>query len=261
MKLDSVFQLIGQNANEINAFFNNWHNHTELVRLETIRALRSAGHLSARFKHDNSNEFKCPLHGFFLVKPCGVLSCQYNIPLTDNHTQIQMAQECKNCLINCLDLSKNNRMSAHEAANILGIPISEINNANNTAVSKIRRAKIKENLERYQLPRYTFLTGHCVSCERYIQDELEMNLFPDLVIQSNSFGWCSPECKEKKPKWQFIIENEFGCFYLHALTVGFVLYKNVESLGGIFSLNKEILIRNKIFIQRNLDFINKYFLK
>jgi len=262
MKLNSVIQIVGKTTKEINNFFENWHQHTELIRLETIRSLRIAGHLSAKYKNENNTgDFKCPLYGFSLIRSCGLVSCQYNVQASDNPVQVQMAQECKNCLINCLDISKNNRMSAQETSNILGIPVSEINNLNNNAVSKIRRAKIKENLERYQIPRFTYFTGHCVNCETYIKDELEMNLHSDWVIQPNTYGWCSAECKEKKPKWQFLIENEFGCYYLHALTIGFILYKNIENLGGIFFLNKEILIRNKFAIQKNLEFINRFFSK
>jgi len=260
MKLNEILQLIGRSSSEINSFFDQWHGHTELVRLETIRALKSVGHLSAKYKSEYSNNFKCPMHGFLLIKPCGLLSCQFHLKTTSgNIMQSQMVVDCKNCLINCLDLSKNNRMSAQEAATILGLSVSEINNSNASAISKIRRAKIKEQIEKHQIPRFSYLVGHCVSCEQFIKDEIEMNLWPDLIIQPDTHGWCSAECKEKKPKWQFLIEKEFGCNYLHALTMGYVLYKNIENLGGIFFLNKEILTKNKTMIQRNLDFLKKYF--
>lgn len=260
MKLIPVLQIVGKTTKEINYFFENWHDHTELNRLETIRALRSLGHLSAKYKNETNNEFKCPLHGFNLIKPCSLHSCQYHIPtVINNPVQIQMANNCKNCLINCLDISKNNRLSANETANLLGVSVSEVNNNNASAISKIRKSKIKESLERFQIPRFEYLSGHCVACEQYIQDEIEMCLCPELIIQPSVHGWCSIECKEKKPKWQFNIEKEFNCNYLHALTVGFVLYKNIESLGGIFGLNKEIVLKLKSQILRNLDFLSKNF--
>ena len=260
MALNSIFKLIGDDIAKITEFFDNWYNHTELIRLETIRALRLSGHLSAKHQSNTSNEFRCPLFNFSLVRQCGLTSCQYYLPIQyGNHSQEQMIQKCKNCLINCLDQSKNNRMSAHETACLLGISVSEVNNNNSMAISKIKRTQIKEHLEKYQIPRFKYIEGHCVSCESYIQDELEMNLMPEFVIQANKFGWCSGECREKKPKWQFLIEKEFECYFLHALSVGFFLYKNIENLGSIFVINKEILIKNKIQIQRNLDFILRTF--
>jgi len=258
-KLDTTLDIVGCTTKEINSFFENWHEHTELTRLETIRALRVSGHLSTKYKSECCEDFKCPLFGFTLIKPCGLMTCQYHTPVTVNPVQVQLAHGCKNCLINCLDISKNNRMSAHEVANILGISVSEVNNSNANAVSKVRRQKIRENLEKFQLPRFKYLTGHCVFCEQYIQDELEMNLWPELTIQSTKYGWCSFECKEKKPKWQFAIEKEFGCNYLDALTVGYLLYNNIESLGGIFFINKEIISKLKYGIQKNFTFLKTTF--
>jgi len=262
MALDVIFKLIGDDISKINNFFENWYNHTELTRLETIRALRLTGHLSVKHKQiDAADEFRCPLFGFSLIRSCGLTSCQYHLAtsLHGNVQQEQMIQRCKNCVINCLDQSKNSRMSAHETACLLGISVSEVNNNNSTAISKIKRTQIKEQLEKYQIPRFKYLEGHCVNCERFIQDEIEMNLWPDLVIQPNKYGWCSNECRDKKPKWQFLIEKEFDCSYLHALTIGLFLYKNIESLGNIFALNKDILLKYKIPVQRNFDFIKRYF--
>ena len=153
MTLNAVFKLIGDDIEKINNFFENWHTHTELIRLETIRALRLSGHLSAKHKQENSNDFKCPLFEFALVRSCGLSSCQYHLTISSytSFQQEQMIQSCKSCLINCLDMSKNNRMSAHEAACLLGVSVSEVNNNNASAISKIKRTQIKENLEKYQI--------------------------------------------------------------------------------------------------------------
>ena len=260
MNLETILKITGNTINEINSFFAHWYEHTELARLETIRALKAVGHLSAKYKQESSENFKCPLHNFTLIKPCSLSSCQYHLStIQGNLVQQQLILECKNCLINCLDLSKNNRLSATEVSGVLGLTPSEINICNATAISKIRRAKIKEQIEKHQIPRFRYLKVHCVSCGLFIQDELEMNLYSDLIIQSDTHGWCSDECKDKKPKWQFVIEKEFECDYIHALSVGFMLYNNIENIGGIFSLNKEILQKNKNSIQKNLDFLKKTF--
>jgi hypothetical protein len=257
-KLVDIMKIVGSTPKEINLFFSRWHEHTELTRLDTIRSLRSVGNLSAKYKHEVSNEFKCPLFGFFLSKPCSVVSCQYHVkPTHNNPLQIQMAHDCRNCLINCLDISKNNRLSAQEVAGILGISVSEVNNCNAAAVSKIRRAKIRENLEKFQIPRFEHLNGHCVSCEQFMANELELNLWPELIIQPGIHGWCSFECREKKPRWQFLVEKEFGCNWLDALTVGYLLYSNIENLGNIFGVHKDIIQKHKDDIENTSKFIHK----
>jgi hypothetical protein len=260
MSLNTILQITGKTINEINSFFDHWYEHTELVRLETIRALKAVGHLSAKYKQEPSEVFKCPLNNFSLIKPCGLSSCQYHLSIIQgNLTQQQLILECKNCFINCLDLTKNNRLSATEISGVLGLIPSEINICNAVAISKIRRTKIREQIEKHQIPRFHYLNGHCVSCGLFIQDELEMNLYSDLIIHPDTHGWCSDECKDKKPKWQFVIEKEFECDYIHALSIGFMQYKNIENLGSIFSLNKEILQKNKNSIQKNLEFLKKTF--
>jgi hypothetical protein len=260
-KLDDVVKVVGSTPKEINLFFSSWQNHTELKRLDTIRSLRAIGQLSAKYKsNEMQEEFKCPLFGFSLSKPCTASSCQYHVkPTATNPLQVQMAHECRNCLINCLDTSKNNRLSAQEVAGILGISVSEVNNCNAAAVSKIRKAKIKESLEKFQIPRFEAFTGHCINCEQHIQDELDLNLWPELIIQSSMHGWCSFKCKEKKPRWQFLVEKEFGCNWLDALAVGVLLYSSIEGVGNIFGIHKDIIQKHKQEIQANFEFIHKTF--
>lgn len=258
--LETILNIIGKTITEINFFFDHWHEHTELTRLEAIRTLKATGHLSAKYKNEISENFKCPIHNFLLIKPCSITSCQYHLPTTQgNSTQQLLTLQCKNCLINCLDISKNNRLSSTEISGVLGLTPSEINICNAMAIAKIRQAKVKEQIERHQIPRFHYLNGHCVFCGLFIQDELEMNLYSDLIIQPDQHGWCSYECKDKKPKWQFLIEKEFECEYIHALSIGLMLYKSIENINTIFSLSKEILQKNKNQILKNLEFLKKTF--
>ena len=90
-KLDTTLDIVGCTTKEINSFFENWHEHTELTRLETIRALRVSGHLSTKYKSECCEDFKCPLFGFTLIKPCGLMTCQYHTPVTVNPVQVQLA--------------------------------------------------------------------------------------------------------------------------------------------------------------------------
>lgn len=254
--LNNITSIIGDDPQQINKYFENWHTHSDSDKLKLVRTLKGQGHLSAQFKVDQTHSFQCPLYNFSLIKPCAIKTCQYHIEVTDK--SVEAIAACKNCLINCIDLSKNNRMSAQEASILLGISVSEINTLSINVISKIRRSKIKEHIERYQIPRFKIIKGHCVACERYIQDELEMGIHPDLNIDG-SHGWCSPQCKELKPKWQFTIENEFGCHHMYALAAGLLLYKNMDNLHNIFSINKETVNKNKSTIHTSATEIKKYF--
>jgi hypothetical protein len=262
-KLDSVTKLIGECPKDINTFFENWSSHTENDRLEVIRALREVGHLSAKYKtNEMGEEFRCPIYNFTLVKLCSLTSCAYHISSKNaDTTQMEAIVACNGCLINCLDKAKNNRMSANETSVLLGTSVSEINSVNTSAVLKIKRTKIKEHLEKYQIPRYKYIKGHCVCCEQYIQDELDMNLWPDLIIEHGSYGWCSTVCKDHKPKWQFLIEKEFECQFLHAIGIALLLYKNLESLSNLFGINKDIIQKHKQEISESVIELKKFFIE
>lgn len=237
-------------SKEANKFFRHWHDLNEGERLQSIRDLRQVGSLSTRLLQNIEKGFKCPIHNFDLVRACKLSTCHYYIgpyqvgPYQNkcyNEDQVKAASICKNCVINCLDRTKNGRLSAQEVATLLGISISEVNNISTQTVAKVRRAAIKEAIEKFQVPKYRYLTGHCISCEISIIDELEMGLKPELVLVPYKHGWCSHRCKDTKPKWQFLIEREFTCYYLDALAIGYTVYKNIENLGHVFMVSNDIL--------------------
>ena len=238
---------------EINRFFSKWHDLKEVDRIQAIRDLRSVGELTAiNITKPAESSFACPMHGFTLTRSCSLTSCQYYIGQKrgtrfSSDAQAKAIAECKNCLINCLDQAKNSRLSAAEVAMLLGISLSEVNNTNSYAIAKVRRATIKETIEKYQINRYSFIPGHCVSCEVCITDELEMGVRPELTITPYRYGWCSGSCKDDKPKWQFSIEKEFGCFYLDALATGMEIY-SIDNLGIVFGVANDTIkeIKNEI---------------
>ena len=230
---------------EVNKFFSNWHDLNEAERLQAIRELRSIGNLSTRVLQNIETGFKCPLNNFDLIRACKLDSCHYYIgpkqAKSYSEDQAKAASVCKNCMINCLEKTKNNRLSALEVATLLGISISEVNNISTQTVAKVRRAAIKEALEKFQVPKYRYLTGHCINCEVSIIDELEMGLKPELVMVPYEYGWCSMRCKDSKPKWQFLIEREFSCHYMDALAIGYTVYKNIETLGHVYMVTNDVL--------------------
>jgi len=260
---NTLLKLIGKTPKEINEFFEKWLVHSEAERLNVVRSLRSHGILSAKYKTSEVVEgFKCPFHNFAIVKPCNLTSCAFYLPLKySDPSHVESVSACKNCLVNGINMAKNNRMSAQEAGTLLGLPISEINNLNSTAITKIKKAKIKEYIEKYQIPRYSYIYGHCIHCEIYIQDEIDMNLWPELIIEPGKYGWCSSSCRDKKPKWQFLIENEFGCSHYHALSIGLFIFKNFEALNSLFGVNKEVLLKNKSNVLEALDEVKRYFIE
>lgn len=244
---------------DVNDFFSRWHDLTEAERLETIRTLKTLGKLAiVPNRQPIETDFKCPLNSFTLARPCNLSSCQYYIgpkkaganskkrPKAEILEAQQIAAaECRNCLILCLDKSKNGRLSAQEVATVMGISVSEVNSINNNAIAKIRRATIKEQIERLQLPRFKYLRGFCVSCGMNIEDELELNVNPELSIVLDVYGWCSDACKADKPKWQFQIERSFMCDYLDVLAIGLKVHGNLETLGNIFGVPNEIIKEHK----------------
>ena len=263
MTLEPITALIGKTPKDINSFFDDWDTHTENERLGVIRVLREIGQLSAKYKtRETSESFKCPIYNFMLVKPCNLTSCSYHLPTKhSDQIQVEAVTQCNSCLINCVDKAKNNRMSANETSILLGLSISEINSTSTAAIAKIRKTKIKEHIEKYQIPRFKYLAGHCVTCEQYIQDEIDMNLWPELIIEPKKYGWCCSSCREEKPKWQFHIEKEFECNFLHAIAIGILIYKNLEPLGSIFNLNKEILQGYKTEVYQTVDEVKTYFIE
>jgi len=252
-----------KNPKDINAFFADWPLLSEAERLQTIRDLRTLGSLT---KIPNGTPidsgFACPINGFSLARPCNIDSCQYYLGprIVENKKRIPKVEiveaqaiasaESKNCLIMCLDKSKNSRLSAQEVATVMGISVSEVNTINNNAIAKIRRAKIKERIERLQVPRFKYLDGFCVACELNIEDELELNTHPELSIAAQQYGWCSEGCKQDKPKWQFQIERYFDCDYIDALAVGSSINPNYDTLGSIFGVNNDYLKEYKEAVQK-----------
>ena len=252
-----------KSSKEINAFFNKWHDLKESERLQAIRELRSAGELTAiniPKAAAPEDSFACPLHGFTLTRSCGLTSCQYYIGQKrgtrfSSDAQAKAIAECKNCLINCLDQAKNGRLSAAEVAMLLGISLSEVNNTNTQAIAKVRRATIKEAIEKFHINRYKYIQGHCVNCEVCILNELEMGVRADLTITPYQYGWCSLECKEEKPKWQFIIEKEFSCHYLDALAIGIEVY-NIDNLGVVFGVTNDTIKEIRPIIEEHHKKLN-----
>jgi len=248
---------------DINAFFAGWHLLSEAERLQTIRDLRTEGNLTIVPNGTPTDSgFACPINGFSLARPCNIDTCQYYIgpKIVENkkrtpkvellEAQAISSAESKNCLIMCLDRSKNSRLSAQEVATVMGISVSEVNTINNNAIAKIRRAKIKERIERLQLPRFKYLGGFCVACEMNIEDELDLNTRPELNVVVHEFGWCSEGCKQDKPKWQFQIERQFHCDFIDALAVGASIHTTYETLGNVFGVNNDYLKEYKGIVQK-----------
>ena len=215
---------------EVNSYFKDWSLLGDTDRLTTIKNLKERGRLQAS-SSSFSKDFTCPIHQFPLLKPCNLETCQYHISAATDDLH-----EHRNCLINRLDKSKGGKLSLQEIANVLGVPLPEVSDINEKAIVKIKKAFIKDKVEKLKIVRYKYLEGHCVSCGMNLADELEYDdLEPELIIELKKFGWCSVKCKTKKPKWQFLIENEFNCFFMEVLAVSLKTYdqETVELLYSV----------------------------
>lgn len=226
---------------EVNDFFNTWHRLSELNRLTTIKKLKDCGSLTVI--KAPSAEHSCPLHGFPLAKPCSLTSCSYHLRGSTTGKEsadlIGISSKFKNCLMGYINESKSNKLGASEISVLMGKSTSEINGLVASAVVKLRKAMIREKIEKMKIVRYSYLPGHCVSCEVSIHDELCLNTLPqELTIEWEKFGWCTKECKLDRPEWQFKIEHEFRCSYVDAVAAAITVY-SPEEVFGILGVPEE----------------------
>ena len=195
---------------DVTMFFQGWHDYDESLKLQILRQLRDLGKIAPLTSKPSQDVSKCPKYGFALSRPCGLSKCQFHMN----------SPETKNCVINCLNNSKANRLTANEVSSITRLSLTEVNEVTQKSVCKIKKAILKEKVDRITLVRYQFLAGHCINCEMSIFDDLEMGINPELIFDADSqYGWCSPECKASFAGWKFKIEKEFNCNYLDVLAI------------------------------------------
>jgi hypothetical protein len=70
-------------------------------------------------------------------------------------------------------------------------------------------------------------------CDVYIKEDIQ---FGNAIALDEKHAWCSEQCRQAKPKWQFLIEKEFGRDYKIVLAVALSLYKKNSAIDHIFSL-------------------------
>ena len=228
---------------QVNQFYSNWFELTAAQRLRAIRELQKAGFLQAVRVDAPTEVFSCPVNGFPLVRPCSLSQCRYHIE-TNEETSLaaaELAAENRNCLVLYQSRAKNGRLSAQEVATLLGSTVSEINTVNQVAVTKVQRAIVKEQIEKLHLPKFSYLKGHCVNCEVSIKGELALGALNSSLLIGSDHGWCEPVCRDTKPKWQFLIEKEFGCQFKYAMAAGLSIYSDLEILSTIFEIDQDTI--------------------
>ncbi len=199
-----------KSVQEVNQFFQSWHDYDESVKLQTLRELKELGKITPLSTRPNPEVSQCPKYSFSLSRPCSLSNCQFYMN----------AAEAKNCVISCLNNSKLNRLTANEVSDLTRLSLSEVNEITQKSTNKIKRAILKEKISGKSLVKYKFLPKHCLNCEMSIVDELDMCMNPNLRYDTDgNYGWCSEECKKEYPGWKFSIENEFECDYLDVLTI------------------------------------------
>lgn len=215
----------------LNYLVQNWEELPEATKLDAIRKLQKIGKLETiPIKEEDC--LLCPTHQFKLSQPCGLNDCPYFVN----------SEQDFNCLYHSLDRSKKGRMTINETSHYMNLPITEINKINNDAFIKIRREYLREKIEEENPVRFKYIEGHCVHCEEYIQDHLDLNTEPSLTIEYGKHGWCSLECKESKPEWKFRLENDYSTSFVYILKHAYLLVvtysvrnpdKEVDTLLGL----------------------------
>lgn len=199
---------------KLNNLIQQWEYLSEADKLDTIRKLQTVGELKPiEIKEDDEDSLFCPLHQFRLSQPCNLSKCPYAVD----------SEKDFNCLYHSLSRSKKGRITINETSNYLKMPITEINKVSSEAFLKIRREYLRDLINTDQPIDYRYITGHCVNCEEYIQEDLDLNTEPSLTIEYSKFGWCSLECKEAMPKWKFLLEYEYSTNFLEILKHAYLL--------------------------------------
>jgi hypothetical protein len=214
---------------EINSFFENWFDYTDNERLSVIKDIKSKGILTPIKSKPKDSGCRCPLHGFALMKPCSIGECSYHVA----------SPERKNCLIASPLLKKAGKLSTAEAADLLNTTVIEVNTNILEATRKIKKLIIKETLEKSEFSRFKYLRGHCICCELYDVDMESGGATDELTVicsDKTVFAWCSEECATKKPKWQFLLEKEFGFTYLEVIAAAVTLFKKLDHVDLLLQL-------------------------
>lgn len=208
------------NIVQINEYFKNWFSLSDIERLNTIRELKVDGSLTA-LNNKISSDSICPLHKFGVYRPCSLEQCKFNFK----------SPQHKNCVLVCLDDNKNNRLTPDEIASVFGVSTKEINSQYNQIIKKLQYSMVKETILNERVVYFTYLPWHCINCELYIKDDLELSTDPSMVA-ANTYGWCSKDCKQAKPAWMFALEYEFKCDFLDVIRVASTISSIVNVKDG-----------------------------
>lgn len=235
---------------EINQFFENWFDYSELDRKETMKQLMQSGQLVAIAPRPESELSACPLHKHPLAKPCGLTSCQFFIK----------APHSFNCTINCLSQTKGAKLSPQETATLLGKPTTAIAKITEMAVKKIKFAVIREKIEQFQMPKYKRMEKHCINCGVPIHDQLDSEMRPDLTLEPHKWGWCAGSkkdpyrCKKSFPNWKFKLERNFDCSFIDVLVAALSCYKTTSAVESIFGIDSSVLSEHWPTVRDRLDY-------
>lgn len=234
---------------EINSFFSNWFELTEIERKESIKELKKFGNLITIAPRSEKQIGHCPIWKQPLAKPCGLNKCSFYIS----------SPASMNCAISCLGEVKGSKLPPSEVALLLNLTSTETNKLTDSAIKKIQVALIKEKLEESNLPKFKHIEGHCVTCGTPIRDQLDSEIRPDLTIIDKKYGWCvgpkkDPlQCKNKMPAWQFTLQTNFGCHWSDVVAVAMCCLKKQDVVAEALDLQKEMINKNWQTIQNSID--------
>jgi hypothetical protein len=229
---------------EANKFFEAWEALSEGSRLSAIRNLKQNGNLTFVGKLKVESDFICPRYQFQVAKPCSLSSCPYHL---------QHAASL-NCMVNCLDTAKNNRLQATEITQVTSTPTAQVHALCDSGMKKIQLCFVRDALDRYGLSRFDYLPYHCVACETDIEEELFHVENASLKI-TDDFGWCSTACQKARPLWQFKLERHFRCDYLDVLTVATNLFRDSQIVESVLDVPPSQLKVLRPEIQERLDYL------
>lgn len=207
----------------INDSIEKWDAINDSQRLAVIRKIKEFAVIE-KTAIPKDTEIACPRYKYPISGPCNLKTCQHYIDHSKSF----------NCVYHSLDQSKKKRLTTNEAAQCMGLTVSQINSLVNSGIQKIRIVKIEDDIETTRPNRFNYLSGHCANCGLNIADELDLGSSPQLIIEHGVMGYCSDACKKEKAPWKVRLERRYGTDW------EYVVIKGAEYLGSIKASGKDV---------------------
>lgn len=165
-----------------------------------------------------------------LLSPCRLEKCPYNIPDRSN--------------LNCIkQLKANDKKKPTQAAiaTSLRMGLEEMREVSNSAMSKLRRASLRERLHEDEANRFSYITNTkvCVGCASSVESESHKHEIAD----GHHVYYCSRGCESRRPIAQIRLEIEYQTDIGEILLTARKLFKKLDTIQTTLGVRKTALLQ------------------